>query len=136
MALISCPECFKQISDTAPACPHCGYVLSTAEVKHPEPTAIGEVSRNVSRGVGEIVIGFFIFLAGFPLLGLFFIGIIPIIFGFAIMDDGANTALGKRQFVCPYCGETHRMAKRIQALKCSRCKMRSVRDGDYLNPVP
>lgn len=28
MALISCPECGKQISDTTPSCPHCGYRLS------------------------------------------------------------------------------------------------------------
>lgn len=28
MALISCPECGKQISDQAPACIHCGYPLS------------------------------------------------------------------------------------------------------------
>ncbi|MFQ7451046.1 MAG: zinc ribbon domain-containing protein [Flavonifractor plautii] len=27
MALISCPECGKQISDQAPACIHCGYPL-------------------------------------------------------------------------------------------------------------
>src|ERR1035438_7021655 len=25
MALIACPECRKQISATAPACPHCGF---------------------------------------------------------------------------------------------------------------
>ena len=24
MALIECPECNKEISDKAPACPHCG----------------------------------------------------------------------------------------------------------------
>lgn len=28
MALISCPECGKQISETTPSCPHCGYRLS------------------------------------------------------------------------------------------------------------
>ena len=27
MALINCPECGKQISDKAPACPNCGYPL-------------------------------------------------------------------------------------------------------------
>lgn len=27
MALITCPECGQQVSDTAKACPHCGYVL-------------------------------------------------------------------------------------------------------------
>lgn len=25
MALISCPECRRDVSDKAPACPHCGY---------------------------------------------------------------------------------------------------------------
>ena len=27
MALIKCPECNKDVSDSAPVCPHCGYVL-------------------------------------------------------------------------------------------------------------
>ena len=27
MALIKCPECGKEVSDSAPTCPHCGYVL-------------------------------------------------------------------------------------------------------------
>lgn len=29
MALINCPECGKEISDTASKCPHCGYVLKS-----------------------------------------------------------------------------------------------------------
>lgn len=29
MALINCPECSKQISDKAQACPHCGYPINT-----------------------------------------------------------------------------------------------------------
>lgn len=28
MALIKCPECEKEISDKAPACPHCGCPLT------------------------------------------------------------------------------------------------------------
>lgn len=28
MALIQCPECGKQVSDTARSCPHCGYNLA------------------------------------------------------------------------------------------------------------
>ena len=28
MALIKCPECGKQISEKAPNCPNCGFVLS------------------------------------------------------------------------------------------------------------
>jgi hypothetical protein len=29
MALIKCPECKKEISDIAPACPHCGMPMKT-----------------------------------------------------------------------------------------------------------
>jgi len=28
MALINCPECAKEISDTAPSCPHCGFIYN------------------------------------------------------------------------------------------------------------
>ena len=36
MALIKCPECKKQVSDSAEACPHCGYKL-----KEHEPNYVG-----------------------------------------------------------------------------------------------
>ena len=26
MALVTCPECKKEVSDSADACPHCGFV--------------------------------------------------------------------------------------------------------------
>lgn len=31
MALVICPECGKQVSDTAISCPHCGYVLKSSD---------------------------------------------------------------------------------------------------------
>ena len=40
MALISCPECSREVSDQAAACPHCGYPLSprrTATAQPPDP---------------------------------------------------------------------------------------------------
>lgn len=38
MALITCPECGKEVSDQATACPHCGAPLK-AKVVDPEKTA-------------------------------------------------------------------------------------------------
>ena len=35
MALISCPECGKELSDATPACPHCGYPLSSVQTVVP-----------------------------------------------------------------------------------------------------
>ena len=29
MALITCPECGKEVSDKATACPNCGYPINT-----------------------------------------------------------------------------------------------------------
>jgi hypothetical protein len=28
MSLIKCPECNQDLSDKAPSCPHCGYILN------------------------------------------------------------------------------------------------------------
>ncbi len=36
MALIACPECGREVSDKAKACPHCGYVLEALEKKSEE----------------------------------------------------------------------------------------------------
>lgn len=33
MALITCPECKKEISDSVDSCPHCGYVINEKKVK-------------------------------------------------------------------------------------------------------
>jgi len=32
MALTQCPECKKEISDSAPTCPNCGYVIKSENV--------------------------------------------------------------------------------------------------------
>ncbi|MDO4841511.1 MAG: ribosomal protein L7/L12 [Phoenicibacter congonensis] len=39
MALITCPECGKQISDKAPACIHCGYPLQEQQTVAPTVVA-------------------------------------------------------------------------------------------------
>ena len=33
MALINCPECSKEVSDKAPACPNCGVVLNASSTE-------------------------------------------------------------------------------------------------------
>ena len=34
MALIKCPECGKEVSSSAPTCPHCGYQLKKTTQSH------------------------------------------------------------------------------------------------------
>ena len=37
LALMSCPECSKEISDAAQACPHCGYAIREAATNQIKP---------------------------------------------------------------------------------------------------
>lgn len=43
MALIKCPECGKEISSMAPACPNCGYSFQLAKASIQIPVTISRV---------------------------------------------------------------------------------------------
>lgn len=83
MALITCKECAKEISDTAVTCPHCG-----AETLHGKTA--GKKARNAKRsnvqGAGCLVILLAIIL-GFTVLGAPFAVILGII-GLVILVIG------------------------------------------------
>ena len=69
MALISCPECEKEISDKADACPHCGFPLSDGSAT--PVSAITPESRQRIRLAGMIsrvlqVLGGILLLASIP----------------------------------------------------------------------
>lgn len=46
MALIDCPECGGQVSDRAPACPHCGVPIA-------DGVGIGPASGSAAGGTGQ-----------------------------------------------------------------------------------
>src|SRR3990170_9086402 len=68
MALISCPECKKQISDTAASCPKCGNQLSPEKIVEIKEKA--QKDQKIQQGC---VIGCLIIL-GVGLLLLFIMG--------------------------------------------------------------
>lgn len=59
MALINCPECKKEISDTTYRCPYCGYT-----VRVPERSIIGKIF--------EFIFGAFNFVMVLLFLSMFF----------------------------------------------------------------
>jgi hypothetical protein len=64
MALIICPECRKQISDTAQSCPNCGYKLTPEKVAELKKTA-DKINKAVGIGcMGIIVLVFIFFVIG------------------------------------------------------------------------
>ena len=50
MALIKCPECGKQVSDKAPACPGCGSPIDTA-IRCPK---CGSANTKVISGASKV----------------------------------------------------------------------------------
>ncbi|HEY0294621.1 MAG TPA: hypothetical protein VGC69_04700 [Bordetella sp.] len=68
MALISCPECARQISDKAAACPSCGCPISVSEKMQQSTAAMNApvqtVTLSKSRGV-YIILGLLFGYLGF-----------------------------------------------------------------------
>lgn len=56
MALIECPECGKMVSDKAPACPHCGYVIKKNKVKFKKSNIIKLVGAVIVVGAIGIIV--------------------------------------------------------------------------------
>ena len=62
MALIECPECGREVSDKALACPHCGNPIAPAE----RPPVVDRAVAKVAKGLGVLLI---ILIIIFGLLG-------------------------------------------------------------------
>lgn len=70
MALINCPECNKQVSDKAPACPHCGYTEAKLQKSIPIPKQIPSQKKAPTQyGCGTIILLITVF--GFIYVNLF-----------------------------------------------------------------
>jgi hypothetical protein len=72
MAIINCPECNKEVSDRARACPNCGNPMGVASESRPDVTiqATGKTHKMVQViGVAITVLALPVFLAS-PVLGV------------------------------------------------------------------
>lgn len=135
MALIRCPECGHQVSDTAPSCPNCGYDLS----KKPEaftpvvkPLTDPEKVKSNTK-IAEIIGSVILLAVGVATIGIG-IGIVLIILGvvafFASLASGKKVQHGE----CPYCGEklVVTVAPNLQNVQCPKCSNVSKYTGTTL----
>lgn len=81
MALIKCPECGKEISDTAKNCIHCGYALKEDSVTSPQQTIIHIESPKKTKFSSKYLI------SG---ITLFLIALIISVFN-SLSGDGVNS---------------------------------------------
>jgi ribosomal protein L32 len=114
MAIVKCPECKKEISETAEVCPDCGYKREKNEIGIPACPECGLALKDVTPPVNDgsnwfLAAAFciiFPFLAGpFGIalaiclvpLGLLFIGI-----GFLVRTGPKSNG---REYACKDCGK-------------------------------
>jgi hypothetical protein len=64
MALISCPECLKKISDNAEYCPSCGNPINPPKVYKPKGSGCFMQTLNTGCLIVVIIMIFAIVLAG------------------------------------------------------------------------
>lgn len=139
MALIICPECEKEISDTANSCPHCGYKLSNDS--NFKKTEVHSLPAKKGVGAGNLFIGIILLITGIItmfLLGIFgiIIGIIEIGIGLTLIKSGKDNAKGTLQEAnCPYCGKDITFAEDKTRIECMHCKQVSIKNNNYLTPI-
>ncbi|MGN1480728.1 zinc-ribbon domain-containing protein [Porcipelethomonas sp.] len=139
MALIKCPECEKEISDTTNSCPHCGYKLSNDS--NFKKTEIHSLPAKKGVGAYNLFIGIFVLIISIITMFLFgifgiIIGIIEIGVGLALIKSGKDNVKGALQEAnCPYCGKDITFAEDKTRIECIYCKQVSVKNDNYLTPI-
>jgi DNA-directed RNA polymerase subunit RPC12/RpoP len=104
MALFTCPECKREISDTAISCPSCGYALPGAQkvVSQVRTSKITQTKKNPLLGVILIALGVVGSLGSLLIMPL---GIVFLIGSVVILIIGAGACSGAVKVYCPYCGK-------------------------------
>lgn len=83
MALINCPECGKQMSDRAEACPNCGYVMKQPTTPTKNVYVHSKVSTNKQKRMGRACL--------IVVIALFGLSVLAGIIGAIISDDSTTT---------------------------------------------
>ena len=126
MALIRCPECNKEVSDTAATCPNCGYSIAGRpefEKKTTQLSAPYKDKAEMKKGWLELIGGIVLVVGGLPFVGIV-VGIVIDILGVISIISGIGTLQKrKQQGNCPYCGELlYIKAEAIGGVKCPKCQ--------------
>ena len=136
MALIRCPECNHDVSDTAAACPNCGYAISEMKPFEKTTTILSAPylsKQDKKKGIIELVGGLVLVVFGIPFVTVV-IGIIIDILGVISIFTGiAKLSSKKQQGSCPYCNESLIVdAESSGAIKCPKCNNMFIKTATTL----
>lgn len=136
MALMSCPECGKEISDAARACPHCGYAIRESASKQIKRTPLTE--KAPSRGYGMFLFIFGVVAAlGGLLFCLFFLplGVIVLVVSAMMILAGVEQFKDAQSGTCPYCGNSVTVPAADHTHKCPHCHKTSTKRDNFLETI-
>ncbi len=127
MALVRCPECNHEISDTAEACPHCGYKLAEKREEQKDNPFVpveSPLSKKKASGLSNAILGMIggciLIAVGIPLVAIG-VGVVLIILGI-VAFFGSMTDYKKHQYgKCPYCGTELKVVAGNTSFKCPVC---------------
>ena len=138
MALINCPECGKHVSDTAPSCPHCGYILSERDNDfEPIVTQLSPPTRGDFKTVPAIIVALNVIIA---IIIAFFVWLPGLIYLFLTLIVGTIvlvlTSHKYQQGKCPYCGSTLNFkVGSSRTFKCPNCGNVGKRNESTLESI-
>jgi len=138
MALILCPECNREISDTLSSCHYCGYVINSNTTPNFRWSDLSPKKGFVVRGLFCILLGIAIFVGVLVSAVFYRFGLLDILFivaSFLISGYGLKRLGGVQRGSCPYCGVAVTVPARLALFKCKNCKKKSTNRGHYLEGI-
>ena len=136
MALISCPECGKEISDAARSCPHCGYAIREAAANQIKRTPLTE--KNPSRASGVFLCtGGMVMVLGSLLLCVVLlpVGVLGLVISAMMILAGVEQFKDAQSGVCPYCRNSVTVPTKDLTCKCPHCHKTSTKKDNFLETI-
>lgn len=121
MALVNCPECNNEVSNTAEVCPKCGFDLKNREPFEVVSNPTSESFYNKKEARGELIGAICCISVGIPLVP-FIIGIFFILIGVWCLIKYSSVKQTKlRKGNCPYCDTELIVPWTSNAFTCPVC---------------
>lgn len=136
MALISCPECGKEISDAARSCPHCGYSMREAPASQIKRTPLTEKAPSRASGMFLCVFGM-VMAFGSLLFCLFLLplGVMGLVGSVMMILAGVEKFKDAQNGTCPYCGNPVTVPIKDLTCKCPHCHKTSTKKDNFLETI-
>lgn len=136
MALISCPECGKEISDAARSCPHCGYAIREAATNQIKRTPLTEKTPSRASGI-FLCAGGMVMALGSLLFCLFLLplGVIGLVISAMMVLAGVKQFEDSQIGMCPYCGNPVTVPTKDLTCKCPHCHKASTKKDGFLETI-